>query len=198
MLEDLPPLPIARDAVGTRVLLPAEKVIGGASNSENVGLYAIFPYRLYGVGKPDLQLARQTFALRKNKRTTCWYQDPIDAALLGFNDQAKDDVTINFTHSDARFQAFWIGGLDWTPDMDNGGVAMEALQFMLLQCDGRRIQVLPAWPKEWDVDFKLHAPYQTTIEGHVKSGRLIKLAVTPRTRGADVIISDDWSGKPSR
>ena len=28
-----------------------------------------------------------------------------------------------------------------------------------------QILLLPAWPNEWDVDFKLHAPYKTTLEG---------------------------------
>ena len=32
-------------------------------NSENPELYAIYPYRLYGLGKPDLDLARHTIDL---------------------------------------------------------------------------------------------------------------------------------------
>ena len=34
-------------------------------------------------------------------------------------------------------------------------VAMIALQRMLLQYDGDEIYLLPAWPKDWDVEFKL-------------------------------------------
>ena len=32
---------------------------------------------------------------------------------------------------------------------------------MRLQADGKRILLLPAWPKDWDADFKLRAPLQT-------------------------------------
>jgi alpha-L-fucosidase 2 len=42
--------------------------------------------------------------------------------------------------------------------LDNGGSGMIALQLMLMQCDGKRIQLLPAWPDDWTADFKLHAP----------------------------------------
>jgi len=49
------------------------------------------------------------------------------------------------------------------PDMDNGGAGMMTLQLMLMQCDDKRIQLLPAWPDDWTADFKLHAPYQTTV-----------------------------------
>lgn len=34
---------------------------------------------------------------------------------------------------------------------------------MLLQTDGKEIRILPTWPKEWQVDFKLHAPYNTVV-----------------------------------
>ena len=65
---------------------------------------------------------------------------------------------------------------------------MTTLQMMLMQCDGKRIQLLPAWPKEWTVDFKLHAPYNTIVEGHVKDGKITELKVTPKERTKDVII----------
>jgi hypothetical protein len=29
---------------------------------------------------------------------------------------------------------------------------------MLMQTVGRKILLLPAWPKNWNADFKLHAP----------------------------------------
>ena len=60
---------------------------------------------------------------------------------------------------------------------------------MLLQTDGRRIFLLPAWPKDWEVAFKLHAPGQTVIEGVYRLGRLQSLRVTPASRRADVTIA---------
>jgi len=58
--------------------------------------------------------------------------------------------------------------------MDNGGAGMSTLRLMLMECDGKRIQLLPAWPADWTADFKLYAPYQTTVEGHVEHGPLIE------------------------
>jgi hypothetical protein len=67
---------------------------------------------------------------------------------------------------------------------------MMTLQLMLMQCDGKRIQLLPAWPNDWTADFKLHAPLQTTVEGHVEHGKVTKLKVVPSDRAKDVILAD--------
>jgi hypothetical protein len=47
--------------------------------------------------------------------------------------------------------------------------------------------LFPAWPKEWDVQFKLHAPYNTTVEGVYRDGKLVELEVTPKSRRKDVV-----------
>ena len=65
---------------------------------------------------------------------------------------------------------------------------MITLQQMLVQCSGKRIQLLPAWPKEWTADFKLHAPYQTTVQGRVERGKITNLKVTPESRAKDVMV----------
>jgi hypothetical protein len=59
---------------------------------------------------------------------------------------------------------------------------------MLMQTDGKKILLLPAWPKEWNASFKLHAPYNTTVEGQVVNGEVIDLKVTPESRRKDIII----------
>ncbi len=50
------------------------------------------------------------------------------------------------------------------------------------------IRLFAAWPADWDVGFKLHAPCQTTVEGSFQSAKLARLAVTPSERGKDVVI----------
>ncbi len=65
---------------------------------------------------------------------------------------------------------------------------MIGLQEMLLQTPGNRILLFPAWPKEWDVNFKLHAPQQTTVEAVLKGGKIISLKVTPESRREDIVI----------
>jgi hypothetical protein len=89
---------------------------------------------------------------------------------------------------DSRFDAFWGPNYDWIPDQDHGGILLKALQAMLLQTDGERIYLLPAWPMDWDVTFKLHAPHRTIIEGEVRDGRIERLRVTPEERRKDVVI----------
>lgn len=203
MLNDLPPIPVGRtangklppfgkgDLDGTPTILPAERY-GKASNSENPELYVAFPYRLYGVGKPDLTLARTTFAARLFPQDTCWGQDGPQSAVLGLTATAKKTAIDEFTaYGTQHFRWFWKSGHDWTPDLDNGGTGMMTLQLMLMQSDGKRIQLLPAWPKDWTADFKLHAPYQTTVEGHVVNGKVMKLTVKPKYRTKDVIVVAD-------
>jgi hypothetical protein len=198
-LRDLPPIPIGRstragktppagkgDSDGFPVILPAESY-GGTSNSENPELYTTFPYRLYGVVKPDLNLARDTFAARRSPQNTCWGQDGTMAAALGLTYVAKAAAVAEFTnYGEQRFLWFWRAAHDWIPDLDNGGDGMITLQSMLLQTDGRKILLLPAWPKEWTADFRLHAAAQTTVEGHVENGKLTRLNIWPASRAKDV------------
>jgi len=58
---------------------------------------------------------------------------------------------------------------------------------MLLQCEGKAIRLLPCWPKEWDVAFKLYAPYQTCVECIFRKGKIEYLKVTPEKRMQDII-----------
>lgn len=188
---ELPDLP-AGVVNGKKVLLPYEgEQTAPGHNSENPELYAIYPFRLYGCGRPDLELALDTFAIRKHPGTGCWLQDPIQSAMLGLADLAQKDVTFNLTRKDPnlKFQAFWARGHDYMPDEDNGGNGENGLQEMLLQVDGRKILLRPAWPKNWDAHFKLHAPFQTTVEGTVVGGKLVNLVVSPPQRQADIVVA---------
>lgn len=200
VLRELPSLPEGRtshgkippagrgDANGTTVILPAE-AYGNTSNRENPESYVAFPYRLFGVGKPNLKLARDTFNARLFPWNTCWGQDGPQAAVLGLTEIAQRAAQAEFTdYGDERFVWFWKAGGDWIPDLDNGGSGMITLQLMLMQTDGRRIQLLPAWPKEWTADFKLHAPYKTIVAGHVEQGKVTHLKVIPISRAADVMV----------
>lgn len=193
-LSELPEVPTGEDA-GKKWIKPAE-VYSDQRNSENPELYAVFPYRANTVGKPELEVALETWRRRLVKRTGGWTQDPIQAAMLGLTQEAKDDVVANATDRsplgrpavEPRFPAFWGPNFDWLPDQCHGSVTVIALQRMLMLCDGDAIQLLPAWPQDWDVSFKLHAPRQTTIECVYQNGRLEKLNVTPESRRNDVVL----------
>lgn len=186
LMSELPEIPV-EERNGVKVLAPAY-LYKDKQNVENPELYAIFPYRRYAVGKEGLDLARNTFANRAIKETGGWQQNAIKAACLGLTDEAARLMLQNFnTKNEAfRFPTMWGPNYDWIPDQDHGTVAMSALQSMLLQCDGTDIHLFPAWPRNWDVSFKLCAPGNTQIEGVYKNGKLERLVVTPKEREKDI------------
>lgn len=190
VLKRLPAIS-TRDKDGFKVISPA-KSWSAINNIELPQLYPVFPYGLYGVGKPDLQLAIDTWHHGADKRSqysiVSWHQDPIFAARLGLTDEAKSLVIQKLSNAKNRYYTFWGPGLDWAPDHNWGGSGMIALQEMVMQTVGKKIYLLPAWPKDWDADIKLHAPYNTTVEATIKDGRVERLKVTPRSREKDVVI----------
>jgi alpha-L-fucosidase 2 len=189
LLAILPPLPIDSSDGAPRLLPYTGPQTAQRRNEENPELYAVYPFRLYGLNKPELALARHTFDIRKCPQKGCWSQDPIQAAMLGYTDIAKEDTRFCLTRKDAsqKFPAFWDKSHDYLPDEDNGGNGENGLQQMLLQAVGEKILLLPAWPADWDADFKLHAPHNTIIEGRVRKGHLTGLTVTPAIRRKDII-----------
>jgi len=186
----LPEIPL-RETPSGKALAPAEK-FEDKRNVENPELYAVFPFRLYGTGNPDPDYAKNALEYRWDKGDFGWRQDDIFMAYLGLAGQAKENLVARSKNFDqnSRFPAFWGPNYDWTPDQDHGGVLMKAFQSMVLQADpySEKFYLLPAWPRDWDVSFKLHAPHRTTIEGRVKDGKIEWLKVTPESRRDDLVI----------
>lgn len=174
---------------GHTTIAPA-KLWERIQNIESPQLYPVFPYGIYGVGKPGLDTALNTWNYDTNvvkfRSHLGWKQDNIWAARLGLTNEAWRLTAMKFQNSGRRFPAFWGPGFDWVPDHNWGGSGMIGLQEMLLQTDNRRILLFPAWPTNLDVHFKLHAPYNTTVEAEFKAGKIVSLKVTPEERRKDV------------
>lgn len=187
----LPRIPIGKRD-GKLQLLPAASHDSFPQNVENPELYAIFPFKLFGIGRPDLDLAVTTYTHRLFPDTGGWRQDAVQAAYLGLSAPAAYYVTKNLTesqHSSVRFPGFWGPNYDWVPDFDHGSVSLIALQSMLVQMVGSRIYLFPAWPSDrWNVSFRLHLPRQTRIECTLNEGRITRLEVTPPERRQDIVI----------
>jgi len=188
-LNRIPPISFA-EFDGHKTIAPAQSW-ERINNVESTQLYPVFPWGIYGVGKPGLDIALNTWRYDTNaikfRSFVGWKQDNIFAARLGLAEEAANLTGSKLKNSGRRFPAFWGPGFDWTPDHNWGGSGMIGLQEMLMQVDDKKIYLLPAWPKGWDVHFKLHAPYQTTVEATVKNGKIENLKVFPESRKNDII-----------
>ncbi len=195
MLDQIPPMSF-RQFEGHKTIAPAA-LWQRINNTETPQLYPVFPWHIYGVGKPDPDIALNTWKYDtdaiKHRGYKGWKQDNIFAACLGLTEEATDLTFKKLKNSGRRFPAFWGPGFDWTPDHNWGGSGMIGLQEMLLQTKGDTILLFPAWPKREDVHFKLHAPDQTVVEASLQNGKLDKLQVTPQSRAKDIklMLSDE-------
>ena len=203
--NSLPPIPKTKNKDGLIVPDAAEKYDPGRSNFEAPELYSVYPFRIYGLGRMthDIEEARRAYYTMRSPGHTCWMQTGLFAARLGLTAEAKRDIedrtrpeaflrvyTERKSNRYFRFPGFWGSPYDYCPDYDGPGNMANTLQEMLLQPGPNgKLLLFPAWPKEWDVDFKLHAPHQTVIEGVYRAGRLEQLKVIPESRRKDVVIS---------
>ena len=202
MLKTIPPIPLRyieiKDSLNPTASPELKQTISPAvsweriNNVETPQLYPVFPWRIYGVGKENLELARNTYFYDpeaiKFRSHVGWKQDNIWAACLGLTEEAKRLTLAKLSNGPHRFPAFWGPGYDWTPDHNWGGSGMIGLQEMLLQTNGEQILLFPAWSKEWDIHFKLHAPGETIVEATLKDGKVTHLKVHPESRKKDIII----------
>lgn len=189
LLATVPP-PARRTVDGIDVLAPA----AGWSDVMNVELpqlYGVFPYTDHGVGRPDIEIARATYAAPEDidgqRDHISWHQDGIFAARLGLTEEAHRIARLKLTNGPLRFPAFWGPGHDWTPDHNWGGSGMIGVQEMLLQEVDGSLHILPAWPDEIDVDFRLHAPEETVVTVSFRNGSVESCVVEP-PRAAGTII----------
>jgi len=204
---------------GHKTIAPLAKGNFGFGNREIPQLYPVFPYGMYGLGLPNLEVGINTWKYGLDKATAKyiidmhgssevypqkeewwgWGQQAIFLARLGLTKEAKEYVSKKLGNAQgdpwsnpkpSRFPAFWGPGYGCMPDLEWGTSGMIAIQEMLLQTisnNGKDIRILPAWPKDWEVDFKLHAPQKTTVECTFKNGKINKTTVLPAVRKKDVV-----------
>jgi len=176
---------------GLRIIKPAEEWLAEA-NQELPQFYPLFPFDQFQLGDKEMQAFKNAYQLAPEFRKgtiQSWHQDGIQFARMGMAIEAGDYNTRKLQDSPRRFPTFWGPGHDWVPDHNWGGSGMIGLQEMLMQSIGDKILLFPAWPMEWDVDFKLFAPNQTTVEVSLRKGVLTKLKVLPEDRKKDVLIN---------
>jgi alpha-L-fucosidase 2 len=172
---------------------------------DRASLYAIWPYRAYmfpasGTSVEDYALATNTLALDDNGSSNWKYGDYC-AAILGIPERARKGVLtrINVTGQNTnipsqgyfRFPAFNYSApnfTDYTPDQEGGNVVLSTLSYMLWNWKGSKIYLCPAWPKDWDCDFKFHGPLNTVVQGHVTCGKVAIDKVIPESHRGNIVV----------
>ncbi len=134
-------------------------------NFEDPELYAVFPFDLFGLDRPELPVAINTFRARLHPQPHWgWSQTAIWAARLGLTEEAVALIKEHRRHGQ-RFPS----GLCWSPGrhhpqhpdlpdapyLDTLGAIAIALQEMLLQETPAGLRVLPAWDLSVPVHFRL-------------------------------------------
>ena len=163
------------------MLAPAEKILAKIENSENPELYAVFPYKLYGVNRPEYEMARLQLRSSESSR---YGRLAAGCDLGGLPRRLRAGKRLRrreLLEQECREPLPGLLG----PELRLGArpgprlAAQIALQSMLMQTDGDKILLFPAWPKDWDVDFKLVAPKNTTSKFVYSQGEIQALKVTP-------------------
>jgi hypothetical protein len=188
--DSLPAIPV-RERGGMPVLVPAEQYKDQRNNCESPEMYAVYPFRTFGLGHPaTLEIARASYRQRLDPNTVGWTQDGQVAAMLGLADDAASNLLAKVRNSNPafRYPIMWGPNFDWLPDQCHGGNLTAVLQKMLLQCWNGKIHVLPAWPRDWNVRFRLYAEGNTVVECEYRAGSIVSLEVTPASRKADVVL----------
>jgi alpha-L-fucosidase 2 len=189
---------------GRQALAPAEKW-AQRHNAENGELYPVFPFRCFGIGLGSGKLVDWTMKHRSLKDAYgdgCWTQDQIHWAYAGQAAEAAQGLVRRFRTASTmcHFPLYGKERPDSCPDFDHFGSGSIALQRMLVQEGGGKILLLPAWPADWDTDFKLHLTGGAVVTGTVKNGKLIAWDIQPSSRRKDVVICEPqpaWSLEPA-
>jgi len=173
-------------------------------NSEGPWLFGTHPFRLNTVGSAtgspstvNLTASRATWVRQTwNTANSGWNYGTINAAMLGFSAQAYAMVLDRARAAPPggyRFPAFAQHYQDYEPSADHFSVMNTALHAMLLQNgeDGAKgtIVLLPAWPCQVDVSFKLWGAMNTSVEVVWAGGALVSLTVTPAERASAVVFA---------
>jgi len=182
------------EAEGDTIMLPAASW-KSVRNVELPQFYPLFPFDRFGLGDEEIGVFRDTYAHAPDFKgmVISWHQDGIFFARMGMVEEARAYSLQKLGDSPRRFPTFWGPGHDWVPDHNWGGSGMIGLQEMAMQTIRDDITLLPAWPGDWSVDLKLHAPRQTVVELRYDGERITALKVTPAERMRDVVIPE-WVG----
>jgi hypothetical protein len=87
----------------------------------------------------------------------------------------------------SRFPGFWGSGFSRLPPGKHGlDTFVTSLSSMLIQANGKRVCVLPGWPVDRDISFRIDSITGLGVELVYQSGEIKRLEVYPKQRTSEV------------
>ncbi len=199
VLDEAPSYPIGTRRNGKPGLLPHEagwdQEEQKTQGADRATLYAIWPFRAFmfpqsGTAPADYELAVNTLALGDRPSMHAWFYGDYCAAILGLARRVKQGVVTRAGGKDKnfRFPYFWYANPDYAPCPEFGGIMQSTLQYMLWNWKGDTIYLCPAWPKDWDCNFKFRGPQNTIVQGRISGGNVTIEHVIPESRRKNIVV----------
>jgi alpha-L-fucosidase 2 len=162
------------------------------NNGENITCELAWPYDISGLGRPDLQIAINSWNSRPNPYSNVWSPDAIQAARLGMGDNAFTGIK--------RMLASYQNYPNGFTNNSNGvfefiGVHPIAMNESLLHGYSDTIHVFPATPGDasFNGKFTLAAKGGFLVSSEKEAGDIKYVGVLSRT-GGPVTIANPWPG----
>ncbi len=158
---------------GVTVIAPARQYEKFFNEWELPEMFTVWPYATFGINNAEAtRIAENTWEHVPEKRQNAlsfwsWMCTPIYAACMGREADARRLIIEKMSdkNANADFPAFFGPGHDWIPDFNWGASGMIALHKMLVNTAGDSTLLFSAWPKDWDVEYKLYLPKNKFIRG---------------------------------
>lgn len=184
----------ADDGDGQTVLGFSSDPTAPIRNSENLDLEPVWPYNLIGDTSPLFDLARLTYANRRNVNSNDWTYDPVDAARLGLG----AEVAARLKSSTDRYQVYpnglaaWNGNLQ-EPYDEHAGVTTLAINEALAQDYDGLLRIAPALPPGWDAEGTIGLQHRSKVHIQVQGGVITTVAIESGS-AHDIRIRNPWKG----
>ena len=189
---EIPDVPSADHRRAARPLRPPRNG-RSSTTAENGELYPVFPFRCFGLAlgyrRPcGLDDAASHLQGRLRLRLLDAGSNPLGLCRQRGRGRRRPGRAASASPRPmCRFPLYGREGPDSCPDFDHFGAGSVALQRMLVQEAGGKILLLPAWPADWDADFKLHLAAHGAART-VKDGKLTAWDIQPTSRRNDVVV----------
>ena len=178
---------LTQEQQGKTVLAPASDYSPERHNVETPQLYAAFPFDcIEEVGKEIMQNTYEIGFVQTNnfqpmrlgeassaESWAGWHYEPIVGAKLGNTEHCARILRSNaaFQNVNMRCPGMFGPAYDSVPDIDHAATLALLLQTMLLNRNGKKVSVFPAFPANWNVRFRLWLDSDTWIEGSRENGK---------------------------